>query len=294
MDYFLILITVTICFIYDVLKKVYVKNLKNGFNYYSFVFGTSIISVFVFLFFGIKNISAFTVGLGCLFGVITLISVISFLKAVKIGLLSYTCVISSLSTIIPTISGSIFWGEKIGFLQITGVFLMLISLVLSVVKSENNKKSFKIWYFYCIILFVSTGLIGVLQKVFQDCNYSGQSNEFLLIAFLTNGFISGIIAICTQKKSDVIKESDSIKQSNGKILLYIGIIFICGICCAFNNKINLYLSGRIKSAILFPLLNGGGATLTTIASLVIFKEKLMLRQKIGIFVGIIAIILLCV
>ena len=63
---------------------------------------------------------------------------------------------------------------------------------------------------------------------------------------------------------------------------------------ALNNKINLYLSGTMKSAIFFPIVNGGGLMLTAISSQIIFKEKLDAQKWLGIIIGIVEVILLCI
>ena len=55
-----------------------------------------------------------------------------------------------------------------------------------------------------------------------------------------------------------------------------------------------YLSGVIDSVIFFPVVNGGGLVLTTLASLLIFKERLRGKQWIGILLGIASVLCLCV
>ena len=46
--------------------------------------------------------------------------------ALKTGPLSYTSVIISLSLVIPTFSGWLFWGERISALQLIGIIFMII------------------------------------------------------------------------------------------------------------------------------------------------------------------------
>ena len=50
----------------------------------------------------------------------------------------------------------------------------------------------------------------------------------------------------------------------------------------------------MKSAIFFPIVNGGGLMLTAISSQIIFKEKLDAQKWLGIIIGIVAVILLCI
>ena len=66
-----------------------------------------------------------------------------------------------------------------------------------------------------------------------------------------------------------------------------------GVAVALNNIINLYLAGAMDSAVFFPLVNGVGLVLGIVAGLIVFREKLTLRQWIGIVCGVAATLLLC-
>ena len=56
---------------------------------------------------------------------------------------------------------------------------------------------------------------------------------------------------------------------------------------------NLYLSGVMDSAVFFPIVNGGGFVLATIAAVLLFKEKLSTKQWIGVVLGIASVVFLC-
>lgn len=288
MNYLLLFISMTACLVYELLKKSYTKRYENTFYQYLFVVATSFVAIIVFSCFGFKKASSFTIWLGIAFGCATLIQLVAFLSALKNGPLSYTSIITAFSTVIPVLAGCIFWKEKISVLQIIGMVLMCVSILLSVLKNEKGKKANKSWYVYCVILFVCTGSIGVMQKIHQKSDYAGQSNMFLLVAFLCSLCLSSVISFATYKKNKTVCE-----KTTSPVWVFIVIAFVCGICCAFNNKLNLYLTGQINGAILFPLLNGGGAVLTTTFSVLLFKEKLSVKQWIGAFIGIAAIVLLC-
>ena len=78
-----------------------------------------------------------------------------------------------------------------------------------------------------------------------------------------------------------------------KLLLWGALLVVAGIAIAFNNKLNLILSGIMDSAVFFPLVNGGGLVLTTVGGVIFFKEKLTVLQWIGVVVGIASVVLLC-
>ena len=112
-------------------------------------------------------------------------------------------------------------------------------------------------------------------------------NEFLVIAFVVAGLLSGILAAAFCKRTVVQK------QQKSSLTLLLFCMAVAGIGAALNNRFNLYLSGVIDSAIFFPVVNGGGLVLSTLAAVVFFKERLAKKQWIGILLGIIAVLMLC-
>lgn len=49
----------------------------------------------------------------------------------------------------------------------------------------------------------------------------------------------------------------------------------------------------MDSAIFFPIVNGGGLVLTTLAAVLLFKERLSVKQWMGVAFGIISVVFLC-
>ena len=289
----LLIISLISALIVNILRKTY-ASLVSGKTIESFVFSAVcavVATIVLTIWGGISSTSIFTLILGVIFGLITATQYVFNLKALETGPLSYTQVIISFSTIIPTLSGVLFFGETIELIQVFGIILILISLLLSIDKSKNNKKSSFKWLAYCMIAFVCTGLIGVMQKVHQKSQFASELNSFLVIAFLISFLFASTVSlvICKRENSFIIFDNKS-KKSKLFILLC---MLCCGIFIAVNNKLNLYLSGVIDSAIFFPIVNGGGLVLATLASLVLFKEKLSVKRWLGVVLGIISVILLC-
>lgn len=297
----LLIISIIVCFVAGISKKYYTKACTGGVKQINFY--NAIISVFAIATFliwgGFGKASLFTVLLALLFGLITALQYLFTLKAISIGSWAYTTVISCLSTLIPTCSGWIFWGEPISWVQIVGVLLFVVCFIFSAdLSSDENKKLSLKWLLYVSIAFICTGGIGVLQKVFASSSYAGQLNAFLIIAFifafLFATSIFTFITIKDRKSGDVKIEKEKTKSINVYYsFLWIAIIAVCGIFVAINNKLNLYLSGVFESAFLFPVLNGSNILLTTLFSVLVFKDKLKVKQWIGFGVGIIALFFLC-
>ncbi len=281
-----------------VIKKLYSKKLgdKVGAKYiYNSV--TSLVSAIVLCIWGgVGSISLFTLLLGCAFGVVTAIQQISNLKALEIGPLSYTSVIISLSTLIPTLSGAIFWDEKIGVRQIIGIALLVVCFVLSVEKKSDEGKMSFTWLLYSLIAFLCTGMIGVMQKFHQKSQFKEELNGFLVIAFAIS-FIYSVVMALVAVKGNKNKDKNANKNIDFKeksLRCMLMVVAFAGVCVAVNNKINLGLSGKVDSAILFPIVNGGGLVLTMLCAVTIFREKLSPKQWIGFFTGIASVLLIAI
>ena len=276
-----------------VIKKYYMRESVKGLTpvfLYNAITGL-VSAIIIFFWGGIDKVSLFTLLLGIVFGLITTLQTITLLKAMEIGPMSYTTLINSFSTLIPTLSGALFFNEKIELVHIFGIILMIISFVLSVDKSKNNDSASIKWLIYSIIAFICTGGIGVMQKIHQSSDYKGELNAFLVLAFVVSFVFAIILTLLFSKK-----ENNSILQKNksGKVNYIILLVtVIAGACVAVNNKLNLYLSGVMDSAVFFPIVSGGGLVLTTISALIVFKEKLTKKQWAGIVIGILSVILLC-
>ncbi len=206
--------------------------------------------------------------------------------AFRTGSFSYTTVISSLSTVIPAFSGAIIWSEKLLPQQYVGVLLMVACFILSVKKEEEKQTVQPKWLIYAILVFVSTGLIGVLQKAHQMSEYAAETTGFVVVAFAFASVLSAVMYFLTSAK----EQGERIKVSPMIILLFVA----AGICTGLNHQINLYLSGAMDSAVFFPLVNGGHLVLVTLLSITVFKEKLTLRQWIGLGVGCASLMCLCI
>lgn len=282
------------CLTGGVLRKLLADRYENGiFAYQLYNAAVSLTAaITLFALSGIPEASPFTVGLALLFGLVTLVQQITNMQALEVGPLSYTTVIISLSTLIPALSGAVIWDERISAVQAVGIVLMIACFVLSVEFGGEKKKASFRWLAFCLAAFLCTGFIGVMQKWHQSTEYSGEQDSFLITAFAFSFAASALycaVAAAKRKKAD--------PQTQGKkaiiSLLPIAIMIVSGVCVAANNKLNLHLSGVMESAVFFPVVNGGGLVLTLLASIVIFKEKLSLRQWLGVLTGIVSVILLC-
>lgn len=289
-----LIISITSNLFGGILKKdINTKYSNDLFSYQLYNALVSLFSAFVLLFMSENlNFSPYTLILGILFGIVTLTQQLFNLYALEHGPFSYTSVIISLSTLIPTISGAVFWNESISLTQLIGIALLIVCIILSVTKDNNKSFNYK-WLIYCMIAFVCTGLIGVMQKVHQTSDYKSEIDAFLVISFFVSFVFSSLFSVFLYKKHrSSVNDNNNIKSVLNPYPILA--MIISGVFVAVNNKFNLYLSGVMDSAFFFPVVNGGGLILTSFAAIILFKEKLTIKQILGIVIGIFSVIMLCI
>lgn len=260
-----------------------VRHLYNG--------ACGVVAAIVFLLWGgFASLSGYTLWLGAAFGLIITVQQLTNLKALECGPLSLTTVLISLSTLIPAVSGALFWDEAITLPQIVGMVLLVVCLIFSVEGEGEEKKTTFRWLLYCLLSFISNGMIGVMQKIHQTSAHAAELNEFLIVAFAVTFLYSAAAWVWHRFR----RQKREAAAAERKLNLPVVLVFIAaGLFLAVNHKLNLYLSGVLDSALLFPLLNGGGLVMTTLVALIFFRERLSVRRWIGLAVGIVAVVFLC-
>jgi len=240
---------------------------------------------------GIGKISFPTFCLGAAFGISFAIHTVSFLKAIELGSMSYTNIIVTLSTLIPSLSGAIAFGEKMYPIQYIGMVFMCICFVLSVKTDGEKAKATMRWFLYCMIAMLSNGFTGVTQKWHQNTAYGQEVNGFLFVSCIMAVLYSLVLIIRLLKKEKNLE----IKQDNSEIwkIGWILLMILNGITNIMTDKLNMILIGRLDSAVFFPVYNGLSLCLIILSALIIFKERPTVRQWIGMIIGLIAMILLC-
>ena len=254
------------------------KHLKTNDDLYKF-------NIFVYavciLIFGILtlngSLSLYTVLLGVLFGVVTALSNLYKMLALSKGPMHITLLITTSSMIIPTLSG-VFFGEKFSLFKILLVLILIYFIYLSIGKSKEGKIN-RSWGIYCLLAFILIGSIGLIQKIHQTSSHKSEISGFLCVSFFISLIISGLR----------VKDKKNFKDKKNLIPL----AMICGGCTFGMNYINLKLSGLLPSQLFFPLVNGSAIILSSLMSMIVFKERLSKKQTVGLVGGIICLIAIC-
>jgi drug/metabolite transporter (DMT)-like permease len=291
-SFYLLMILSLIGFLSGEIIKCDYNRKRNDSGSHVFEYTYRVSGICALLFWGLSifdiRISLFTFTTALLFGIGVMGQIAASAFAMKIGPWAYTAVMMSLSTVIPALSGSIFWNETLTVNHILGIGLMLVCLILSVKNDRsdtNQKKNNLKWFLLSLIASLCTGGIGILQKLHQSSPYKNELITFLSIAFTTSACFNFFMTRIFEKRSDS-------KRAVNKSAL--PLFFVAGVGTTLNHGINLYLSGAMESAVFFSIMSGGEMIFVTLASVLIFKERLSVRQWIGLVSGMVAVIFFCI
>lgn len=264
----------------NTVSKSRLKGKYDTFRYNSFLYFISFILFSILALLSGTAVSVYSVLLGLLFGILTMFANFCKLTALSKGFMHITVLVTTSSMIIPTLSGAIFFHERFNFGKVVAMLLLIFFIYISLKKDSNSTIS-KGWTFNCILAFLFQGLIGIVQKIHQVSVHKDETVVFLAAAFLFSCLFSRVLS-GGQNSGFSFTKTEYILAA------------VCGLCTFAMNYINLELTGLLPTQVLFPLLNGSSIILTSVISIVIFKEQTGLKQIIGIVGGLASLILICV
>lgn len=217
------------------------------------------------------EIGVVTCGVAC--GVMYAVSKTVILKGYEKTSVSFMTLCHASGMIIPCIIGHFFWSEKLSIFSGVGILLTIISIVL-LKDSKADKKQFETEGFAIgVVVFLTSGGVMVAQKL-VGLYFSEQS----ISAYNFYSFFVAFIILCF-----FIKPKNIDKNCMKPVL-------VCAVGSAVSLSVISFvmtgLAGRVPSIILFPLFNGLGIIFVCIGSVFAFKEKLSIRNVIGLLLGI--------
>ena len=226
-------------------------------------------------------ISKLTFFYALIYGALLLLAQWCYTASLKNGKTAVCSTIYSLGFIFPTLSGSIFWHEELSLINLMGILTVIPAVIISGLKTKSNNEKVKNNYILpLIIAMLSTGGLGIMQKIQQSSAYPEQKSAFVLIAFGFAAVVSGACAVFSKGEKSVLPTKKYVCAAS---------VGICFACC---NLLNTTLVGRLDSALFFPMNNISVILLSLLVGVLAFKEKIQKKELSILALGIISIILL--
>lgn len=242
----------------------------------AFNLNKAIIGTVLFLVVGVADGFSFhlsTLLFGAGYGISLCISMHTGFKALACGPMALTSVIASFSLILPFFAGVFFWNEPITVFGISGIFLLLASIILINTKKESG---FSVkWLAYAIATLIANGVCSIIQKLHQMHFPELYRTEFMFWALLC---VLVILLVSTGK---------------GKMQFgFSWLAFFSGVMNCLANYIVLYLSATENASVLFPIVSIANIISVWLIGIFFFKERLRPLQAVGLLTGIVSVVLL--
>lgn len=196
--------------------------------------------------------------------------------------ISAASVAGKMSVIIPILFSILFYNESAGFQKITGILLALAAVYLTSVKSDSNI-DLKKGLLLPLLLFLGSGIIDTSIKYIETAHLQNTGFQLFLATIFGIAFIIGSCIAIFQ----IIKGNANFK---GKTL-------VGGIILGIINYLSMYYLIKalqvegLESSAFFTINNVAIVTLSTLIGLLFFKEKLDLKNWLGIAMAVISIAL---
>lgn len=220
------------------------------------------------------------VGLGIIF--ISSLFVIAETTA-KQGI-SVAQVANRMSVVVPICIAILFYGDGISISKVIGIILAIAAVYLVSHKESEGKTPDKFWWLFPLIIFVCSGIIDSSINYAQRNLLNDTNFDAFLSTIFTTAFLFGSIVLLYQLI--VKKEKFQTKAVPAGIILGVinfGTMYF--IILALNSNV-------LEPSVLFPINNLSILTLSTIVSVIVFKEKLSSKNWIGIALSLLAILIL--
>jgi len=200
--------------------------------------------------------------------------------------LSVAAVASKMSVAIPVVFGILVYKESTGFLKVTGIILALLAVYMTSIKSSGDMSMARKNLIYPILVFIGGGIIDTSLKFMESHHVSETDTAIFSASIFGFAAIIGILILLYK----AIKGTLEISFKNT----------IAGICLGIPNYFSIYFliqalrSEHMESSTTFIINNVGVLMISTFAGILFFKEKLIVKNWIGIILAIISILLVTI
>src|SRR5690606_17246405 len=220
----------------------------------------------------------FALGLGVLF--ITVFNLMA-ITTQRSGL-SVVSVATKMSVVIPIIFGLVYYKESLGIFKSIGIILALISVYLASIKTDDGLKIKPSNFIFPVLVLLGSGIIDATIK-FLEGEFVAE-NDIPIFSATIYGMAAliGVFFLMFQ----ATKEKFRFHYKN----------IIGGIALGIPNYFSVYFlvqslrSGILDSSGIFTINNVAIVMISTLLGILFFKEKLLLKNWIGIALAVLGIL----
>lgn len=217
---------------------------------------------------------------GILTGLLCVTFQSSYINAFSLGDVSLTILINNCGMVIPILFCAIAYREPLGPIRIIGILLTGLSFYFSL-KVEKGKKLSKKWLLFVLVAFVANALIMVVQKLFTKSDVGSFQVEYVGYTYISAAVLAILLYFAVRKKGE-----KGIRKKSALSALLVGVVL------GSFFMLNTYAVSTIDGTLLLPVYNAGATLLSTVVSVLLYKERMSTKRLIGFALGILSIVLM--
>ncbi len=220
----------------------------------------------------------FALGLGALF--ITVFNLMA-ITTQRSGL-SVVSVATKMSVVIPILFGLFYYSESLGVFKIIGIILALISVYLASIKTKDGLKIKPSNFIFPILVFLGSGIIDTTIKYVEGEYVAKNDTPIFSATIFAMAATLGILFL-------------SIQAFQGKFRFQLKNV-LGGIALGLPNYFSVYFlvqalrSDILESSGIFTVNNVAIVMISTLLGILLFKEKLLMKNWIGIGLAVLGIL----
>ena len=293
--YYLLLVIASVLFSGQfVFSKCYQKERGEGL-FASLVFCGLSALVSIPIFFAINGFrfefSFFSLGLAFLYTVSLIACTVFSVKALsRANLVIYSLFMMLGGMLLPLFYGLCI-GEKLTVWKTVGIVAVILSMFITLKKSENEPRISKFAVVCFISVFICNGLLGIVTAYHQgNPSQAVSAAGFVLLCSIVKCVLSALVLlVLTMKKSKTEKPESAITKKSAWTVLgvCVGYAVVNGLACYFET----ISAGKIEAVVQFPIITGGCIFFSAVFGL-LFGEKVTKKTVLGlifVFIGTILI-----
>ena len=198
--------------------------------------------------------------------------------------LSVVSVATKMSVAIPVLFGIFFFRESAGALKIFGILLALGAVYLTSVKKKEGLTIQKKNLLFPLLVFLGSGVIDTSIN-FLETTYVSEADVALFSS--TIFAIAGMIGVCIL----IFQKLEGNLEMNFRNI-------VGGIALGIPNFFSIYFlvlalrTEGFESSAIFPINNVSIVMVSTILGILLFNEKLILKNWIGITIAVLSILII--
>lgn len=203
-------------------------------------------------------------------------------KTAQVSGVSVASVATKMSLVIPVIFGIWLYNESLSWIQVVGIALALVAVYLASLKEKHiviNRKDLLLPF----LVFLGSGIIDTSIKYFEELHLTDAEVPIFSSMIFGCAALSGLIFIGIRSKKTPVK-------ANFRNVLG-------GIALGVPNYFSIYFliialrSDMLNSAAIFTLNNVAIVMASTLTGILLFKERLTLKNWGGVVLAVLSIVL---